>query len=148
MAAIDDNTFVASCVPTRRSAPAALALPAAVALAATSDADRGLAAIEAGMSATIEPVLRFDRFPNIRAPQPDTVGRRWQIVRIEMPFCWASRSAAEPVKQYRLEVVRHSSTREHRPLTTEQRPIYVKMRRCGVGRDEALREIARGRDAA
>jgi len=148
MAAIDDNTFFASCVPTGRklieqsvtaAGAEALALPAGVALAAISDADPRLAAIEAGMSATIEPVLRFDRFPNIRGRQRDTAGRLWQIVRIEMPFCWASRSAAEPVKQYRLEVVRpRSSTRYHLPLTTEQRPIYEKMRRCGVGRDEAL----------
>jgi hypothetical protein len=47
-------------------------------------------------------VLRFVKFPRVsNRPQQTVDGRAWQIVKIEVPFCWARPYGSEaPLRQY------------------------------------------------
>ena len=47
-------------------------------------------------------VLRFVKFPRVsNRPQQTADGRAWQIVKIEVPFCWARPHGSEgPLRQY------------------------------------------------
>jgi hypothetical protein len=100
----------------------------------------------AGMTALGEQALRFGRFPSVHnKPQRDLDGRSWRIVRIEVPYCWATPhgGADAAFVRYRIEVARDDGTSCEPPrMTAEQRRLYRKMRHSGVDRSAALEALA------
>jgi hypothetical protein len=89
------------------------------------------------MSESDELILHFERFPGVHnRAQRDADGRLWRIIRIEVPYCWATPHGSDAsFTRYRLEVTRRRGTRDRLPLaTTEQRRLYGKMRDCGLDR--------------
>jgi hypothetical protein len=90
--------------------------------------------------------LRFERCPSVsNRPQRASDGREYRIERIALPFCWAVEVGVDDGRLYQLIIERRRRPGGRQvPVTAEQRPLYQKLRRCGISREEALAAIARG----
>jgi hypothetical protein len=73
-------------------------------------------------------------------PQRDLDGRSWRIVRIEVSYCWATPYGGDSgFVRYRIEVTRSAGASRRPPqMSAEQRPLYRKIRHCGIEPAAAL----------